>query len=127
MPHAHIGEVNGVNVGQLVAAMAGAGLLTVAAIPVLLLRLTQRRSERDRRVADAADAVLAGVETFRQQGVTKELPQAAEVVHAKGHLRLIRPRATRRLSVGVCHGRPPEVEAFDDALVRAIRRRGQDV
>lgn len=115
------------NVGQVVAAMAGGSLLTVAAIPVLLLHLARRKRERDRRVADATDAVLAGVETFRQQGVTAELPRAAQVVHTKGHLKLIRPRAARRLSAGACRGRPAEVEAFDDALIRAPRGRGQDV
>lgn len=115
------------NVGQVIAAMAGGALLTVAAMPVLLMHLAHRRRERQRRITDATDAVLAGVETLRQQDVTKALPQNAQVVHSKGHLRLIRPRVARRLSAGACRGRTAEVEPFDDALVRSPRRRWQDM
>lgn len=115
------------NVGQVVAAMAGGALLTVAAISVLVLHMVWRRSERERRIEAAVGAVVAGAETFRQQAATTSAPQAAQVVHAKGHLRLIRSRGARRLGAGVCRERSPEVESFDDALVRSLPERGQDV
>lgn len=90
------------NTGQIVAALAAGALLTIACMVVVKLYRIERRAEERRRIDTAVQAILGGVETFRQEWPgagsghqdTEALNTAVEV-HARAHLRLIKMRPGR--------------------------------
>ncbi|MGA5486660.1 hypothetical protein ACPCK1_02665 [Streptomyces pseudogriseolus] len=109
------------NAGQIVAALAGGSLLTICTILLVKVWVMERRAEQQRRIDTAVAAVLAGVETIRNNGEDGQPPDAAAVaaaeVRARGHLRLI---ATQPQRPGA--GRPGRpAPGRDSARTRRVR------
>lgn len=83
---------------QVVAAVAAGALLSLATMLVFKLHSPRRAADRERMINAAADAVVGGVETFRQR-VQASLPeengsdagaaQGATEVRSKAHLRML--------------------------------------
>lgn len=115
------------DLAQVVAAVAAGALLSVATMLVVRLYGPRRTDDRERMINAAADAVVGGVETFRQQvwatppqasgSYTPAAEDAATEVWAKAHLRML----VDGDSVGAS---PPPSEACDRSRTgRTTRRR----
>lgn len=110
-----------VNVGQIVAALAGGSLLTICTILLVKVWAIERRVEQRRRIDTAVAAVLAGVETIRH-GDNGQPPDTDAVavaeVRARGHLRLIATQPLAKPGAGR-PGRP--APGRDSARTRRVR------
>lgn len=87
------------DLAQVVAAVAAGALLSMATMLVVRLYGPRRTDDREHMINAAADAVVEGVETFRQQ-VRAALPEttesdtstggdAAREIRSKAHLRML--------------------------------------